>query len=705
MTKHELDDKSTTLPPTKVDDKILTLAPESDQEVDLDDDHDWRFPVQRVDGLIVPAKYEIWANGVFERNAKSKPYPDTLKPPMPNRLRMCPPEHMKHLSNITMRPLWVQARGFRPDVEDMPCYLAKIVWANNPGQVKVIGPHENASPDDDVEDKTEYHDKLRDRWVELGQICDTKKLLALASFNLPIASHNVTKVSHFLYRMHERNFRQQTEKNIAFRTGYYRVAVPDDANPIVTRDRHGWLLGSTFIGATGIVVDNSVQNAYQKALKTHGLENDWTEFTRKYVDKHVIARWLMACSFASPLLRFVFRSFVVHHYAPSRKGKTVLSWMAQSVYGDPQGMTWTFNATKQAMNEIFRYVSDVPVLFNELQASDIKNELSEVIYNWCEGKHRERVRSDGGLHRSTGEYKCLIRTTGEESLISRNADVGGLNTRVLEISGLGLSESEGREIYTYFQRGGSYGHAGVKYLTTLSDLFNDKDRDFHTQIRTRWQKFKDRIATGSESDMYVERLASVALGEFLMLQWIYGYDAERAEKVCMSDAIEILSRVESRSEGSDSLGLRSLSMLIEHYRSHPEIYCNLDTDDGIRKALEGSHQWKGIFGYVRGEEIWYNPKALETMLATVFGTDDKPADWYRILDDLAEMNILKMSKTRRMSQRSYHNVGIKQHWFYVIDRTRFILEDESDLIKAPTAQSIDDWYKSLVKSNSNPTES
>lgn len=673
------------------------------------------FRRQKIGELVVPMAYEVWADGVFERQRdKVQAYLDTgARIPRPDIAKRVPFEYSRSvLKRIADRPVWIANRGSRPasDAGGSATPLVQLCWRRY------------ASIDRDTVTtpmtlRRGIADEIDRIWCELSKLRTKKSLLDHAMvYDLPVWEHNAGDVSKFLALMYEANFETVRSRNIARRTGYYALG------------GHSWLIGQTSIGSSDMIVDSKDLHKIQTALHTRGSYEDWVDFTKgiifntgelddtgkkreeadkqAHIDAAAFTRWSLACSFAAPLLRHIgCRIFVVHHFGMTRCGKTSSAELAQSVWGYSKDQLWNWNASEISLNEVFRHVSDISICFNELQSSRLEGRaLANVIYAWCEGTPRERTSQTGGLLHSGEKWHCLIRTTGEQSIVSRAGDVGGLAARVLEIPDLGVPQdiSKGR-IYPFIDGKVSYGHAGIHFLTMLSNLVNpdpktgevrlypnEKTGETRTAIAALRESYKDHreaLEKHGVDEMFTDRLAAVQLAERLMLSWIYGVPKQEADRYAMEDALFVYKAMHGRMGSTAPLWQRVLNALLEHQAAAPQLYCDLDTEEGRAKARRGSTGATEFIAFKRTSrddvrEVWYSPSKASEMVAEKLGVDPGHE---RIWGDLASQGILRRGPQRLQLQRSCSEAGLKANAYYFV-----LIEEKMGISGAPVLTQTED---------------
>src|SRR5690606_36006305 len=95
---------------------------------------------------------------------------------------------------------------------------------------------------------------------------------------------------------------------------------------------------------------------------------EWRKAVEPIRNGHPIARFMLSAAFAAPLLKLVNqRVFIIHAWGASRGGKTAAAKAALSVWGDPDTLITTFNATRVGLERTAAFYSDLPLVIDEKQ--------------------------------------------------------------------------------------------------------------------------------------------------------------------------------------------------------------------------------------------------------------------------------------------------------------------------------------------------
>ena len=195
------------------------------------------------------------------------------------------------------------------------------------------------------------------------------------------------------------------------------------------------------------------------------------------------ARFIMAASFAAPLLKIVGqRSFLIHNWDNTRGGKSATLHAALSVWGKPDDIVKTFDDSKTNMERTAALFTDLPLGINEYELLNErkKGEIDSTIYMISEGKGRGRGTKDGVQR--TVSWRTIALMTGE-SQITRANSRGGIFTRLIEIRGGPLADDDifASNLYPFTAR--NYGYAGKLFIEQLLQTDHNWLRDSYNKTR------------------------------------------------------------------------------------------------------------------------------------------------------------------------------------------------------------------------------
>lgn len=454
---------------------------------------------QRIGKISIPFPYEVWADGLYLMDYDAAKEDETELEPADHRFAMPVERRALVAKKLCPWPIWIQAIGRDLDSDEVFVQLRTTSRAD---------------------------------WISLAVVAAREHVVELTRVGYPIDYASVPSVSRYLASSYALNERSVPPVDLAERSGMHRLA---DGSV-------GWLVGATWIGPNGTrVVPSPAIKASKltRALFAQGTLDDWKLKFQEAMRQNSLARWLISASFASPLLSLgTDRTFVIHHWGESGRGKTALARFASSVWGHPINFTASFTGTAMSLTEQFRYLTDLHVTFNEIQAADYKNDLGPIVMRIVEETPRERVTPSGLLHKTGQHWRAIVRFTGEQSLLaSKMHDLGGVTNRVIEFDAQVLERGFSRELHDWMESpDAAFGVAGPAFLRRIVGVANRDPVCFGTEAR----RFREAIETAiGNEDMRVEHLAAVAVAESLVLRFFLSVPADRARDRALKDAIDV----------------------------------------------------------------------------------------------------------------------------------------------------------------------
>jgi putative DNA primase/helicase len=204
-----------------------------------------------------------------------------------------------------------------------------------------------------------------------------------------------------------------------------------------------------------------------KGFGTKGNKNDWIKKVIEY-RKNVHFRFMMAISYASPILHLVkARSAVFHNCELSRCGKTTAGFFATSIWGNPELNMLTYTSSHFAIQRKLALRNNITSLIDEFTGLDT-NQLSKLIYMIANGKSDSKGTKEGGL-RQEYNWNCYVISTAEVNLI-KDSQNEGIYNRVVEGSWKPFDnpDIEASEARTFLSN--NYGHTGKEFIEELTKI-------------------------------------------------------------------------------------------------------------------------------------------------------------------------------------------------------------------------------------------
>lgn len=257
--------------------------------------------------------------------------------------------------------------------------------------------------------------------------------------------------------------------------------------------------------------DIAYKNIFE-AVNEKGQYEVWKREIRKIRAKSRTLRFLMASSFASPLVKiFQINPFIVHLWGKSSNGKTVAQMVCASIWGNPAKgkLLSSLDSTKVASERLCNFLRNIPLILDELQITKTKyKNYDTLIYELTEGKGRDRGTVDGGLTQTT-EWDNIIIVSGEEPITSASSKEGVKN-RVIEIEENEKIIENGNETVNLILN--NYGFAGkefIEFIQNKEDLFDE------------YNNIVEMLKKDQNSPKQINAIATILLADKIVSELIF----------------------------------------------------------------------------------------------------------------------------------------------------------------------------------------
>ncbi len=283
----------------------------------------------------------------------------------------------------------------------------------------------------------------------------------------------------------------------------------DKINESMSVSRLGWL-GDDFVPYTEKYICHS-DLSFKKileSLKEIGDYNKWKELMKKLRNDSIVVRFMMAASFASPLVeKFQINSFIVHLWGKSGNGKTLSLMICASIWGNPElgNLVTTLNSTSVASELYCNFLHNLPAIYDEYQLAREKNANNDtLVYELTEGKGKGRGTIDCGLRENT-HWKNIIITSGEEP-ITNSSSKEGVKNRVIEIEENDVIIQDGQTAKDIISN--NYGFAGKEFIEIIQQNMKSLFEEYQKAVNdlktyTHYQKQINAMATILVADRVV----------------------------------------------------------------------------------------------------------------------------------------------------------------------------------------------------------
>lgn len=570
-----------------------------------------RHVTQRVGDFEVPYGYELWGDGIYHIEG------DVTDPALPDIQSTPSGVRRQSIKNVAHEPVWIRRFGRTLDTGEQ---LVELTF------------------------RDAFTHEIQTEWVNRLQLASKQMLVKLSRLGLPVNDGNVNQMLHYLDAALHTNGTRLEVVLVAARNGAYPVefmTLDEETGQTEKQNGYGWLVGDRWIGPlnTRVVADPRNMHASAQGYTVSGSEEEWFEHFKHICGISPIARWLTYSTFAAPLLRFVRqRTFIVHHWGESGGGKTALAKFAMSAWGDPARLTQSFNRTQLSFVELFRHIDDLPLTFDELQASGMKDHAT-LIYALCLEQGRGRASPDGRLQEQIASWRSVVRMTGEEPIIGKGGmvDLGGQANRVVQIGTPVLTQEQGSATHRWLE-GRHFGWGGLRFLQGLQQLMEFPDGE--QALQDKFDEFRTEIFGQLSESVHsrVLHLTIVALATYLANRWFFDADPNEAKVNAIKDAISV-GRTIAQEEIRETLAEQALQLFRDHFASHRGTW--YDLSDPQQQDLLATGNYRQLTGVLAPNEIWLIQKEAN-MLLNKAGFPQR-----RVWADLHRLGILHVySKTK-----------------------------------------------------------
>ena len=282
----------------------------------------------------------------------------------------------------------------------------------------------------------------------------------------------------------------------------------EDVIPVKLTTSHlGWIDNQTFMpfrkGQYELDVKDDVLT-WTDSIVEKGNLKEWVFNTYKSRQNYIF-RFILACSFAAPLLKLTdTRSFVVYNWAQSKGGKTSAAYVALSVWGKAENLKVNFDATAVGIEGLSKIFVDLPILVDEKMIEKNQQKVEKMIYGLASGKTKLRGTSTGSVQ-SNAIWRCITLSTGEEPLSNKKSQ-DGVRSRIIEIYGRPFDdESEASRMYKFTQD-----NCGVSGKMYINYLIQNYSKDNYEKLRIKLDEIKEKLRVMC-SDINFAQLSYISL--------------------------------------------------------------------------------------------------------------------------------------------------------------------------------------------------
>lgn len=260
-----------------------------------------------------------------------------------------------------------------------------------------------------------------------------------------------------------------------------------------------------------IIFKNKSANA--NGYDTKGTLESWQQEIARYANKNTSMMLGIATALASPLLRLInAKSFGVHLFNSSSKGKTTTLNIANSLYGNPDLIDLSWNTTATALNNEAAARNDGFITLDELGQAKKIYDVENIAYSLFNEKGRAKGMKEGG-NDELSRWKITALSTGEKDvegfLQSKGVNINAgqlvrlLNIPLIEANHLhGFANNKAHADHLNEASLNHYGVVGREWIKYIAE-----NKAF---IKAEYQRYKtewaERLANNTAAQ--VQRVAS-----------------------------------------------------------------------------------------------------------------------------------------------------------------------------------------------------
>ena len=373
-----------------------------------------------------------------------------------------------------------------------------------------------------------------------ADLLNKNTIIKYADFGLPVSSGTAGTITKYIAEMEAANDHAIPIKRCVNRAGW----VGNEFYPYRIKDTVQYYDDQN--GTTNIV----------EAMHTHGSEERWLELA-KVVREYPYARLMMAAAFASPLIvKLSHRNIYAHFWYESRGGKTAVAKFCLSIYGNPDNLIGTYNATLFGMEQRAATMKHLPLVLDELQSLKEKYlSVNDIVYNLGNGIGKTRGKIGSGIRKMDGWSNCII-STGEQPMRA-DSSMDGINSRLMEINACPLMNGEGvidqeLGVRLHTEARLNYGFAGKRYVVFLIDeIIRDSTAEDGTiqRLDADFQMMLEKLAGATtqecRSNPHFTNMAVLALGDYYSSIALFGLSAEKAAEEAVTMAVMAMEKIEA----------------------------------------------------------------------------------------------------------------------------------------------------------------
>lgn len=476
-----------------------------------------------------------------------------------------------------------------------------IYYTNTKGETKKIFPIPLAitrrlkNVDTGIE-KIELSFYRDNEWIPLiiarSVAFNSSKVVDLSDKGLPISSTNSKDVVRYLTTYEASNLNMLPERCVS---------------------RLGWVGEDRFVPGADEGIQLDAPHDHIKGYVCSGDVAIWAENVQPVL-QYDVARFMLASSFASPLLKMLKeRCFVIYVYGPTRGGKTAATKVSLSSWGNPEDTMVSFNSTSNAIEKTAAFLSNLPMGIDERQVVKDQGFVEQLIYLLANGQSKGRLKKDSNPQ-DKSYWRNIIIATGEDSL-TNDSTRGGVVSRTIEIFTQPLPDEElASDMHRKTEE--AHGSAGPEFMRRILEEDRESLMKELSQIKNELTK-----ACPDNIGSHISSVSIVVLADYYMHRYFFStedFTKMASESVALGKCIlEMLQ--DNRNTDYATRGYELITSWVSAHRNsfikRGATQLEMDSMREISGWIDDEHVYfyKTVFAKMIGE-LGLNDKSLKQQL-------------------------------------------------------------------------------------------
>lgn len=434
--------------------------------------------------------------------------------------------------NINMRGIWELLSEERKQIFPVPVIISRRL--------------KNVDTNEEKIELAYFRDQRWNRLItERSTAMNKGSIVKLADTGLPVHSENAKALVKYLGAFDAANLDMPYTRSVS---------------------HMGWIDDSIdrFLPGVDDGIQLDVPESMSKGFRSKGTVEKWVQQIRPVL-QYPIARFMLAGSFASPLLRIIgHRNFLIYPYGGTRGGKTAALKVALSVWGNPERTMGSFRSTQNALERQAAFFSDLPMGIDERQViGDQQGFIESIAYMMGNGQSRGRATRDGKLQPELTWHNITL-ATGENPL-SSDSSSGGIKSRTLEIYGKPIdNEEEASRFHIATEE--AYGVVGPEFIKKVMTELKENPDSFRDDFKHIREKLKKECPDNIDS--HISAVAVTLLGDIYMNVWFFGAKEDQVTNEAVQVGKSILEKLDKKWETDDAKRAYDAFMSWYHIKKH-----------------------------------------------------------------------------------------------------------------------------------------